>query len=79
MSRLNYSKFGERWGLTGQYVGRLARQGRLPTINGKIDVEKADKIIEQSNIKTAFDRPLSKYELEFKNKCLFQFAIKLNY
>lgn len=40
---MNYTKFGTRWGVSGQYIGRLARRKILPTIGGKIHVAKADE------------------------------------
>jgi hypothetical protein len=41
---MTFTKFGKRWDVSRQYIGRMARQGRLPTKGGKIVVQEADRI-----------------------------------
>jgi len=56
---MNYTKFGTRWGVSGQYIGRLARRKIFPTIGGKIDVAKADETMKIQGIRGQRKEPLT--------------------
>ena len=60
---MNYKEFGERWGITGQYVGKLVQRGMLPASNGKIDVEEADEIMKDSPVRGRHEEPSCPREL----------------
>ena len=77
---MNYTKFGTRWGVSGQYIGRLARRKILPTIGGKIHVAKADETMKIQGIRGQRKEPLTSGDAgrEMPEKKQEKYALKPN-
>ena len=47
---MTQSQFARRWGLSRQYISRLALQGSLPMFGSMVDVPLADQFIKRNGI-----------------------------
>ena len=47
---LTQSQFARRWGLSRQYISRLALEGSLPMFGKMVDVPLADQFIKRNGI-----------------------------
>ena len=47
---MTQSEFARRWGLSRQYISRLALQGSLPMFGKRVDVPLADQFIKRNGI-----------------------------
>ena len=47
---MTQSQFARRWGLSRQYISRLALQGSLPMFGKRVDVPLADEFIKRNAI-----------------------------
>jgi len=47
---LTQSQFARRWGLSRQYISRLALEGSLPMFGEMVDVPLADQFIQRNGI-----------------------------
>ena len=47
---MTQSQFARRWGLSRQYISRLALQGSLPMFGSRVDVPEADQFIKRNAI-----------------------------
>ena len=47
---MSQSQFARRWGLSKQYISRLALQGSLPMFGSMVDVPLADQFIKRNGI-----------------------------
>ena len=47
---MSQSQFARRWGLSRQYISRLALQGSLPMFGKMVDVPLADEFIKRNAI-----------------------------
>ena len=47
---MTQSQFARRWGLSRQYISRLALQGSLPMFGSRVDVPEADLFVKRNGI-----------------------------
>ena len=47
---LTQSQFARRWGLSRQYISKLALEGSLPMLGKMVDVQFADSFIKRNGI-----------------------------
>ena len=47
---MSQSQFARRWGLSRQYISRLALKGSLPMFGSRVDVPLADQFIKRNGI-----------------------------
>ena len=47
---MTQSQFARRWGLSRQYISRLALQGSLPMFGKRVDVPLADEFIKRNGV-----------------------------
>ena len=47
---MTQSQFARRWGLSRQYISRLALQGSLPMFGKRVDVPEADLFVKRNGI-----------------------------
>jgi len=73
---MDNKQFGLRWGISGQYVGRLVKRGMLPTIGGKISVKEADAVMKGAPIKGKYDEPQTPGQIAWAER-LFKTPIRV--
>ena len=47
---MTQSEFARRWGLSRQYISKLALQGSLPMFGSKVDVPLADQFVKRNGV-----------------------------
>ena len=47
---LTQSQFARRWGLSRQYISKLALEGSLPMLGKMVDVQFADQFVKRNGI-----------------------------